>query len=191
MLGQFPGTAAGFCKLVSGGARTKRINLTLGQLALLGQLSNPTCTLCGIMPVVIPQRHEVLVVVMSRVGHIQSGMDKHRNMQEGTMSTSSKTELGTKSMPGAMVRVEAIVTVPIVQVVKVIDPEMAVMAMVITQDWITPKQSRVKVQVAVNMAVQVRGIIEITEVVMAIARSNEHVEPDRIQVNHTVRAVDE
>ena len=107
------------------------------------------------------------------------------------MSTSSKTELGTKSMPGAMVRVEAIVTVPIVQVVKVIDPEMAVMAMVITQDWITPEQSRVKVQVAVNMAVQVRGIVEITEVVMAIARSNEHVEPDRIQVNHTVRAVDE
>ena len=106
------------------------------------------------------------------------------------MSTSSKTELGTKSVPGAMLRVEAIVTVPIVQVVKVIDPEMAVMAMVITQDWITPEQSRVKVQVAVNMVVPVKRVIEITKVVMAVPGPHEHVETDRVQVHHAVGPVD-
>ena len=106
------------------------------------------------------------------------------------MATRGKTQLGTESMARTMVAMEAKVAVPVVQVVVVVDPEMRIVALVVSQDRIVAKQPRLKVQVAVNMVVPVTRVIEITKVVMAVPGPHEHVETDRVQVHHAVGPVD-
>ena len=135
-------------------------------------------------------RHKRLVVVMPGTGHVPHGMHKDRDIQEGTMTASGKTQLGTKSVARSMVWMEAIVTMPVVQVVVVVDPEMRIVALVVSQDRIVAKQPRLKVQVAVNMVVPVTRVIEITKVVMAVPGPHEHVKTDRVQVHNAVGPVD-
>ena len=89
-----------------------------------------------------------------------------------------------------MVGVEAKVTMPVVQVVKVIDSKPRVMALVVSQQWIVTEQPRMEVEAAVNMVIVIKRIIKITKVVMTVAGPHEHVETDRIQINHAVRPVD-
>ena len=102
------------------------------------------------------------------------------------MATRGKTQLGTESMTRTMVRMEAKVAVPVVQVVEIADAIMRVMALVVSQDGIISKQPGMEVEAAVNMAVPVERVMEITKVVMTVVGPNEHVETNRIQVNHAV-----
>ena len=104
------------------------------------------------------------------------------------MATRGKTQLGTESMARTMVRMEAKVAVPVVQVVEVADAIPRVMALVVSQDGIISKQPGMEVEAAVNMAVPVERVMKITKVIMTVVGPNEHVETDRIQVNHAVGA---
>lgn len=115
---------------------------------------------------VIADSHERLVVIMPGTGHFSHRMHENRHVQEGSITSGGKTQLGTKSVARAMMRMEPIVTVPVVQVVEVVDSVSRVMAAVISQDRIVTKHSRLKVQVAVNMTTPVQRIVEIAKVVM-------------------------
>jgi hypothetical protein len=90
-----------------------------------------------------------------------------------------------------MVGMEAKVTMPMVQVVEIVDSKPRVMALVVSQEWIVTKQPRMEVEAAVNMAILVKRVIKITIVVMTVAGPHEHVEADCIQINHAIGPIDE
>lgn len=107
------------------------------------------------------------------------------------MTSRRKAQLGTESTARTMVRMEAKVAMPVVQVVEVADAIPRVMALVVRQDGIISKQPGMEVEAAVNMAVPVERVMKITKVVMTVAGPNEHVQTDRIQVNHAIGPIDE
>ena len=123
-------------------------------------------------------------------GHVAHRMHKDGHVQKRPVTSSGKTHLGTESAARAMKRMETIVTMPVVQVIEVVDPESRVVAAIICQDRIVAEHARLKVQVAVNVTTPVQRIVEITKVVMRVTRPHEHVKTNRIQVHHAVRPVD-